>query len=269
VGRRSLERGGEVARAGGLALGRALAAPLEPVLGRELAFGREGAACGRGAVWGRDDPAEGRLELGAGTARTRDGATGELGDWRPVDPADGGVRGDALGAGVRCGGRVVEGREDEDDGRELAAGGSSGCAGAALDREAGARAGSREGAARVGLASGEGSGCLGWGCGGAGCCGSAEGGVRTGNREVGRRWSVGRARAVSGASCGAVRGLSCGWTRAAGAGAARAEARARADDAAADTAVGDSLYSTGRLAVAALVRTTGATASPSARRATA
>jgi hypothetical protein len=52
-----------------------------------------------------------------------------------------------------------------------------------------------------------------------------------------------------------------------GAGAASAEARARADDVVdtAATAVGLSLNSTGRRAVAARVRTIGATASPRTR----
>lgn len=213
MGRRSSERGGAAARAGGLVLGRALDPPLEPVLGRELALGRDGAACGLGAACGRDDPAEGRLfEPGAGTARTwgREGAADGLRDSRPLE---GEVRGEALGVGARGGwglaegpsglveGLSVEGLEDGDAGRELAAGGSSGRAGAALGRAEGVRAGSRDGTARVGLGSD---------CEGSGRCGSAEGGVRTGSRELGRRWSVGRARAESGASCGAVRGLSCG-----------------------------------------------------------
>jgi len=244
-------------------LGRALDPPLEPALGRELVFGRDGAACGLGDACGLDEPAEGRLfEPGAGTARTcgREGAAEGLRDSRPLD---GGVRGDALGVGARCGWRLVEGpladgRVDGDAGRELAAGGSSGREGAAAGRSDGARAGSRDGAARVGL----GSDC-------SGCCGWAEGGVRTGSRELGRRWSVGRERPESGASWGAARGLSCGWTRATGAGAARADARARDDDvvAAAGAAVGDSLNSA-RLAVGARVRTTGATASPRTRRVT-
>jgi hypothetical protein len=118
-------------------LGRALAPPLEPVLGRELVLGRDGAACGLGAACGRDDPADGRLfEPGAGTARTwgLEGATEGLRDSRPPE---GEVRGDALGVGARCGWRVVEGPapeglDDGDAGRELAAGGFSVRAGAAL-----------------------------------------------------------------------------------------------------------------------------------------
>jgi hypothetical protein len=109
-----------------------------------------------------------------------------------------------------------------------------------------------------------------------------DGGVRTGRRELGRRWSVGRERAVSGACCVVARPRSCGpasprapslvGRRVADAVAELADPESGGDAAGLRSAVavlegvaaGDSLYSAWAAWRAAGVRTRtiGATASP-------
>ncbi len=242
VGRGSSDRGGGAERAGGLSRGRAgagLAFGLSPprlVLGRAVPPPALGGILW-GAAWGRGE-VEGWLEGREGTPRAEGGAV-DRGGSRPVDGRDGaawGARGSACG-------RVI-----------------------------GAR-----GLVRVGAA------VVPFGSDGAGDVPRAAGGVRTGSRALGRRWRVGRDREVSGACWGAApeRVRSCGLASCAsdrrGEGAAvlgvGAVAVPDTFDALRATAVrgvaatGDSLYAASRWATVR-ARTTGATASPRARRVT-